>query len=169
MLRLDVKNSRELQATILAIRNAPKEIQKRIRDHTKQALLPEWQQGLREHADTRLQHRVLADTAKASVSNQNVRLASAGSAKRLSGGLSPSRNGRAVEFGIDPRKPLKYTRKNRKGGGSHTVNRRIGNAFGSRAARGNAVFPTAAALIPRFASLWIQTTVRTFYEALEGK
>lgn len=168
MIRLDVRNSRELQATLLAIRRAPSEIQKQVRQQTKAKLLPEWQKGLRERADTRLQHRVLADTAKATVSNQNVRLSSAGSAKKLSGGLQPSKNGRGVEFGASPEKYRTYDRRS-KNGGTHKVTRRTGRPMGPTNRKGNVIFPTVSELIPRFASLWVQTTIRTFYDAIEGK
>lgn len=164
MFRLDVTNSRELQAVLLAVRQAPAELQKQIRQHTKAISDPEWRKAVTEQADTRLQHRILAETTRTTPSNQNIRLASAGSAKRLSGGLSPSKNGKVVEFGANPARTVEQRSRSGK-----RYKRRMGNAFGPLTRKGNAVYPAAARMIPRIASLWVQTVVRTLHDALEGK
>lgn len=164
MFRLDVLGSRELQAALLAIRRAPSELQKQFRQHARAMVEPEWQKAVTEQASTRLQQRVLAQTAKASVSSQNVRLSSAGSASKLSGGLQPSKNGHAVEFGANANRQV--TQRSRKG---KQYTRRMGDAFGAPRRAGHAVFPAARSIIPRIASLFVQTVVRTLHDAFEGK
>jgi len=168
MLRIDINSSRELQATVLAIRQSERTIQAEIRKQTRGSILPEWQKGIREHASTRLEHRVLADTARVTVSNQNVTLKAGGLQRKLSGG------GRAVElyapteFGTDREHRSTYSATSRQGR-RYDVTRRTRRQFRPLNRRGYAVYPTAADLIPRFASLWVQTTVRTMHEIFERR
>lgn len=169
MLRIDINSSRELQATVLALRQADKKIQANVRKYTKNLLLPEWQKGLAEHAQTRMEHKVLVDTGRVSMSNQNVTLKSGGLQKKLSGGARASEIYAPVEFGTDREHRSTYTATSRKGR-NYSVNRRTRRQFRPlNGGKGYVVYPTAKALIPRFASLWIQTTIRTFHEALEGR
>ena len=95
-LSIDVYESRELQAAILGIRGANREVRKQIRRQTQSKLLPEWQKGLAERAETRLEHRVLVDTGRIKMSDQNVRMSSATVGRKLSGGLDPKTQGHAV-------------------------------------------------------------------------
>jgi hypothetical protein len=155
MLRIDAAASRELQAVILALKQADKEVQKQVRTHTKGSILPEGQKGIREHVSTRMEHRVLADTARVTVSNQNVTLKAGGLQKRLSGGARASEIYAPVEFGTN--------REHKKG------NRHTRRQFRPMNRKGYAVYPTAADLIPRFAALWVQTTVRTMHEIFERR
>jgi len=166
-LRISVKNSRELQGTIAALKTMPAEISKWIRQVTKAEMQPEWQRGVVEHARTRLDHRVLADTARMSVSNQNVSLKSASVGKSLSGGLQPKLDYGAIEFGTDREQTSTYTATSRKGKRYTVHNRHTRHQLPPRVRNGRVVYPTASDLIPRLASLWVQTTVRTFYEVWE--
>lgn len=168
MLRIDVKASRELQAVLLAVRRVPKELSAQIRQQTKGMLAPEWQKAMRENASTRLEHRVLSDTSRVSVSNQNVRISAAGLKRSATSGLSPSVVGRAVEFGADREKTSTYDRRSPKGT-RHKVTRRTRRHLRPANGKGYVFYPAAANIIPRLASLWVQTTVRVLAEAFEGK
>jgi len=165
---IDVYESRELQAAILGLRRAEKEIQRDVRKYTKDLLLPEWQKGLAERAETRLEHRVLVDTGRIKMSNQNVRMSSATVGRKLSGGLDPKTMAHAVEFGGDRSEYRSYDARSRKGK-RYTVRRRTQAQLRPRRRNGYVVYPTAKAMIPRFASLWVQVCVRRFRDALEGK
>lgn len=167
-MRLDVFQSRELLATVLAIKSVDKTLRKINRRETKRIAAPEWRKALAQHADTRLEHRVIVDTAVVSVSDQNVRIQSASKGRPLSGGFNPKADYHAVEFGADRAKATTYQRTRK--GTRHKVTRRT--AVGLRPRRwptGYVFFPTARKFVPRMASLWVQTTVRTIANALEGK
>ena len=167
-MRLDVTESRELRATIFALRGLDKTLQKMIRVKTKDIAGPEWRKALAERADTRLEHRVIHDTAVVGVTNQNVRVQSAMKGRPLSGGLHPKTHYHAVEFGAKPKKAT-YYRASRKGG-THKVTRTVGGyPLKPRRKGGYVFFPAAKEMIPRIAALWVQTTVRTIATALEGK
>lgn len=167
-MRIDVTESQELRATMLAMRTVDRTIQKMVRQQIKQTATPEWKKGLAERADTRLQHRVLVDTAVVMPSNNNLRIQSAMKGRPLSGGFEPKYDWHSAEFGVDRNKRITYTRRNVKGK-VHRVTRRVGNALPARKAGGYVFYPTAADMTPRFARLVVQTTVRTIATALEGK
>jgi len=165
---LDVLKSRELLATIYAVRSLDKTIQKMLRRETKRIAAPEWSKALAERADTRLEHRVLVDTSVVTVSNQNVRVQSASKGRPLSGGLSPKADYPAIEFGADKARKTTYTRRSPKGK-THKVTRRAATGMKPRNGNGYVFYPAAVEMIPRMARLWVQTTVRTIASALEGK
>ena len=168
VLQIDALRSREYLAVLVAIKAVPSEVRKQIRQQTKAVGQSEWQQLLREHAATRLEHRVIADTAVVSASDQNIRLQSAGKGKALSGGLQPKVDYPAVEFGANRNKVTTYTARSRKGR-SYRVTRHINAQLRWRNRKGSVFYPAGAAMIPRIASLWAQTTVRVIGEAFDGK
>lgn len=165
-MRISVTNSRELQGVIAAMKTMDRETAKAIRKYTKPELQAEWQQAVREHASTPLDHAVLADTARLSISDQNVTLKSASVGRSLAGGLSPKADYAAVEFGADRSKVETYTATSRKGK-AYRVTRHTRRQLPPIVAKGRVVYPAAADIIPRIASLWVQTVVRTFYETIE--
>lgn len=166
--RISVFNSKELQGVILLMKGVDREIAKQIRRVTKPMVQAEWGKAIAERTSTRLEARVLADTARVAVSDQNVTLKSAGIGRKLSGGLLPSQSYAAVEFGADRSTRRGYDATNKQGT-SYTVNRRTRMQLRPRKASGYVVFPAAAEVIPRLASLWVQTVVRTFHEQIEKR
>lgn len=166
-LRIDARFSPELLATLAAIRAVPKTLQKMIRTQTKRVAGPEWTKALSQHADTRLERRVIVDTAVVSVSNQNVRIQSANKGRPLSGGLNPKQDWPAVEFGAQQQQPTTYNRKTKHG--TNRVTRHTTRQLKPRRKGGYVFWQTAKEMVPRLGRLWVQTTVRTLGTALEGK
>lgn len=165
-MRIDVFKSPELLATIYALRSIDKTLQAQIRKATRSVAEPEWKKALAERALTKIEHRVIVDTARISASNQNVRAQAANVGRPLVGGLNPKIYYPAVEFGVKNKKAT-YNRTSRKGK-RHKVTRTIGT--GLPAPRKNGPFwGSAKEMVPRLARLWVQTTVRTIATALEGK
>lgn len=167
IIQIDASASREFQALILGIRLLPRELAKQIRQHSKAVVEPEWQKAIVQHATTRQDVRVLADTARATVSNQNVKLRAGHLARKLSGGAKVSELGRLVEFGTYHEKYRTY--QSRRGSTTYTTKRRVRRGVPDRVKNGRMFFPAAAEIIPRIAALWTQTAVRTIHEAFEGK
>lgn len=172
-VRISVWNSRELLATILAIRQAPTEMQKQIRQQTKTITSEEWKRAMGEHASTvnaaRVTSRVLVQTARVAVSNQNVRLSSATVGRRLKGGLEPKVHYYALEFGANPDTRTTYTATSRKGRKFTVHQRHTARQLPRRLKAGWVFGPAVADMVPRIAALWVQTTVRVIAEAFEGK
>lgn len=172
--RIDIEGSRELKAAVLALRSAAKEVRANVRRYSRELMLPEFRRELAQRAtDSRTQARVLVDASRITVSDQNVRMRSATGRRPLSGGLVPSAQGSAFEFGSNRRTDTTYWRTARKRSGGagkrHKVTRDTQAQLPRFRKRGWAFYPTVADLIPRFASLWVQTSIRTTLDALERR
>ncbi len=150
-----------LRDLAFTMREVPTEVKRQIGKATKQAARPIWFQEVREHAHTRIQQRVLVNSADVSATARNVTLMS-GAKGTLSSGTPVRTLVRSTEFGMNPGKRI--AQKSAKG---TTYERRAGNAFGPNRRGGYVVYPAVSDSLPRFASLWVQTTRRTVHESLE--
>lgn len=168
-MRISVYQSRELLAVTTGLKNFTREVQTEIRRHTKAMAQPEWQKAVTENASTRLEQRVLAQTARVQVSSQNVQLQSARVGRKLSGGLDPKAYWYRVEFGGYQKFVRKGIKATSRLGNEYTYNRRTLVQFRPYKKTGYVVYQAAAEIIPRIASLWVQTTIRTLAEIIEGK
>lgn len=162
-IRVSARSSAALRATVLAIKSVDRDLRREIRTGVRTVALGEWARALDRSASTTLERRVIADTARITASDQNVRIRAAGARRRVTtGGLRPAEYGRAVEFGADRGKRTTYRRK------GHPVTRHTARQMRPRNRSGYVFFPTAAEMVPRLLALWVQTTVRTIAEALEA-
>lgn len=161
MTRLGFDN-KELLATALLLKGMEKPLAKQINAQTKRVVVPEWKKALAGTATTKREQKVLASTATVDVKNYGVVLKSGVSSKRLSGGIRASEIARATEFGAN--RFLINRARSRKG---KTYRRHTQRQFVTYLKTGRAVYPAAAEMIPRIAALWVQTTVRTFWEELK--
>lgn len=143
-----------LRDLAVVYRVVPAELRKQINRATKTAAQPIWKTETAERATTRIQQRSLVDTAKVGVTNRNVFL--------RSGGGRYAALASAAEFGRPTAAPIKSRSKRGK-----AYQRTTGSLFGDRNQRGKVVFPASRESISRFASLWIQTSIRTLHEAGE--
>ena len=143
-----------LRDLAVVYRVIPADVRKQINRATKSAAQPIWKTETAERATTRIQQRALVDTAKVGVTNRNVFL-------RAGGGKYAALQS-AAEFGRPAAAPI--TSRSKRG---KTYKRTTGSLFGDRDRRGKVVFPASRDSISRFASLWIQTTIRTLHEAGE--
>lgn len=148
---------------LLAVRSVPTEVRQEIAKSTKKASEPIWFEEVRSGAATRMQQRVLVDSARVGVTQRNVFLRS-GSVGKLRSGTAVSRLADGAEFGVGAGKVITST--SSKG---TKYKRRLGNAFPRPKRGGHVVYPAAKRSIPRFASLWVQTAVRTILDAFDGK
>lgn len=161
MARISFLIDSPLKDLQLVMRALPDEVRKQIPAHTKTAAEPIWKQETAQRSTSRLQVRVLSDSARVGVTQRNVLLRSGGQG-RLSSGTAVSDLVRSAEFGANPERPV--TARSRKG---KTYTRRMGHKFGNLNRHGNVVYPAAWASLSRFGSLWIQTTYRTVHEQIE--
>lgn len=167
-LRISVFDSKYLQAAVLAIRSANTGLQAEIRKYTKAELAPAWAEQMHENASTRLEAYALADTARVSVSNQTVRLSAGTVNAGLSGGLDVKKNYAPIEFGADQKSVSTFTSTSANGR-KFKVTRHNHRQFAAPRRNGYLFYPTVASLVPRFASLWVQTAMRTIGDAIDGR
>lgn len=159
--RISVLVSRDLGVLLQALAQAEPEMRKQIRRFTKPMVEPVWAEAVRGRTSTALEVRALSDTARVAVSDQNVMLKSATIGKV--NGVPASVLAPGAEFGANPDKQIKT--RSRKG---TPYTRRRGRQFKLPRRKGYVVFPAASEVIPRIASLWMQTAIRTFAEQVEG-
>lgn len=168
MLRVSAYSSRELLAVLRGLRNLDRDTKKVLRRELKGMAEQAWKQALAQSADTKLEHRVLVDSGRVRVSDQNVRLTSASLSRSLRGGLKPSQSFGPVEFGANRRPGATETATSVRGK-SFTRRRDPYRSFKAPNRRGYVVYPAAASVIPRVLAMYVQTFVRAIHEALEGK
>lgn len=159
--RISVLVSKELMTLAQATRQMEPEMRKQIRAHTRPVAEPVWKEAVLGNSQTRLEVRALANTSRVAVSDSNVLLKSGGVGKV--GKVPASTIVRGVEFGADPNKVIRSSRNGK------PYTRRRGRQFKLPRSRGYVVYPAAREVIPRIASLWIQTAIRTMHEVLEQK
>ena len=113
-----------LRDLALAMRAVPADIKKQIGQQTKAAAKPIWFEETRGRAATRVQQRVLVNSADVSVTARNVTLKSGGKGK-LSSGTPAALLARSAEFGMNPGKQI--ASKSKKG---KAYTRSAGSTFG---------------------------------------
>lgn len=159
--RISLLVSKDLGTLVQAAGTLDREVRGRLRAHTKGAAQPIWQDEITHRTGTRLQTRVLVDSARLAVSDTNVTLKSAQVGK-LRSGTPRATLASAAEFGGNPGKQIRQ--RSRRG---KVYTRRLGNAFGAPRRKGNVFHPAFADAVPRVASLWLQTAIRTVAETFE--
>ncbi|GAB6857870.1 hypothetical protein [Microbacterium xylanilyticum] len=158
--RISLLVSRDFQVLVQAARSLPGEVRKQLRAQTRRVIEPAFQEEMRSRAGTRLESRVLLDTARVAVRDDNVILRTATIGKVH--GTPSSVLASGTEFGMDPgRIVATHSRKGK------PYKRRIGPVFRSRAKRGHVFFPSVQAFIPRAGALMFQTVYRTVAETFE--
>lgn len=162
-MQISVFESAALQGTVLALKGMDRDLAAQIRKATKDVSQAEWTKDLARHASTTLENKVLVDTARVTVSNQNITLKAGQLKKKLHpGGPARSLLTPSVEWGSAADRNIKSTSSLGK-----PYTRKQGSTFRARNRKGYVAHQAAAGIIPRIASLWVQTTVRTFHEAIE--
>ncbi len=165
-LRISVLASKELQQAVTVLKGADVEIQKQIRSALRTVTSPEWQEAVRGQTATAQEVKVLADTARVLASSQTITLRAGHLSKPLSGGAKPSDIVKAVEFGAPRNSTNTYQTRSAKGR-AYSATRHTSRQFRGPSRSGYAVYPAASKMIPRMAALFVQTTIRTFYELYE--
>ncbi|NNC10341.1 hypothetical protein HII28_00380 [Planctomonas sp. JC2975] len=169
LLSVSTKTSEALDATVKGLQLLDKNVQTQIRQETKLLGQEEWTGLVARHlAGDSLQSTVLGETSKLQFSNQNVMLQSGASTRRMTGGATPAELARQEEFGANRNRLTAYRRRTRKGKTQQIIRHTTHPLMPIRR-NGWTVYPAAAEFIPRIASLWVQTFMRTVYEAFEGK
>ena len=162
---LDVRQSPELQAALLAFKLASRELKTTLRTGSRQAINAEWVPALTSRAGT-FQTKVLVKGARAKVGNEGFSLTAATSSKALSGGLIPSQQWAGAEFGATPKKQTITTRSRK--GKAYTMTRTINRQFAARTKQGRVVFDAASTVGTTAVRLWVRAIVDGYTNAAGG-
>lgn len=167
---LSVRDHRELQAVVLAMKAADRTLRTDINRATVETGNRIWQPLVQAHATTNMDTRMLAVGARVKAGNPPVAMA-ANSRRAVGRGrrLVPADLWHAWEFGADVAERVTYERRNRTTGGTHKVTRRTRAGLPRRTRKGRVVYPAFAQAAPRMVSLWVQLVVKKYAEAAEGR
>jgi hypothetical protein len=154
---LDVRGSRELQATILALRQSEREIRLNINKTARSKIRPVWQAELGARARTRLERRVIAQGARATASDRGVQLVAATRTRPLAGGLQPAWDWAGVEFGAKVQRIR--VRQRSRGGRPYTRPLTINRQFKPRQRYGMVAFDAASKTGTKLVAMWVRTVV----------
>lgn len=154
---LDIRGSRELQATVLSLRAAQRTIRTGINKNVRAKINPLWRGELAQRAHTPLEQLVVASGARATASDRGVTLYAATSRRPLSGGLVPSDNPWGVELGAHRRR-VEVSQRSRSG---RTYRRplTVGAQFKPRQRDGMVAMDAASETGTRVVALWVHTVV----------
>lgn len=154
-----------IRAAVLALKAADRGLRSEINKATRTTMTPVWKDLINTRARTRQSKKVLNAGVRIKAGNPPAGVA-ASSKRKLRGGLVPADSWQAIEFGAPPDKVTTYDRRS-PSGGTHKVTRHTTRQLPARAPKGHVVYPAVKAFVPRLVSLWVQTIVRTYYDAAE--
>lgn len=154
----------QLRAAVLAMKRADSTIRRDISARMRQTMNPAWRSEVTQHLTGagRMEARMLTPGVRIAAGNPP-RLVAASSRRKVGNGLVPDANAAGFEFGASD---AVRRVKNRQG---HSYQRHVMRHLPGRNRRGRVVYPAAARILPRVASYWVQSVVRAFMDAAEGK
>lgn len=154
---LDVEQSPELQAAVLALSLMNRDLKREIAQEARPGLTALWSQGIAERASTPAERAVLVPSARVSVGDRRIRASAATSRRKLSGGLVPSEQWPGFEYGAAVKEATVHGTSPR--GKSYTYRRRVNTQFGARVKKGRIAMRAAGDLGPAIVSGWVQLIV----------
>ncbi|GAA4178944.1 hypothetical protein [Gryllotalpicola koreensis] len=162
---LSVRGSRELQAVLLALRGAQREVRNDINKTARQKARPMWTEALAAHIENVHDEPMIVRGASVAVGVRQVRLKAAQSRKPLRGGLDPATNWAADEFGTRNRQKT-YTRTSTRGR-RYEVTAWVGRSLPGRQKHGRVAMAAASIVGTKIVGLWVRVVVDTFRAAAQ--
>lgn len=158
-------SSKELRASVLAMRAASKDVRKKINDDMRATFNPVWQKAVADNVGgfSRAEAMMLKGTRIAA--GNPPELYAARSRARFGRALKPIENWQLVEWGVGRNRKTTYTRRTRHG--THEVTRKTMTGWPKRTRGGRIAHPAANELKPRILSYWTQSIIRAFLDAAE--
>lgn len=156
-----------LRAAVLAMKRADSGVRRDVAARMRETMNPAWRQAVESRARTNMDARILGKGARIGGGNPP-QLVAASSTRKLSGGIAPNTDWQAYEFGANREKTATYTTHSRKGK-AYKVTRHTARQLPPRTARGRVLYPAAAEILPRVAAYFVQSVVRAFMDAADGR
>jgi len=169
---ISAKSSVEVRAAAAAFRLAPKEIKRAVTTGTKEAFKDDWQRAVRTAASRGpggpQRAQMLRNAGSVNIiGTQPLKLAAYKSG-RLKGGLTSKDEYYAYEFGDAHKDHVRYASHSRSGR-RYVMVRRTQEQLPPRVKEGYSVYPVVSGFIPRIVSFWVQSIVRSYYDAFAAK
>ncbi len=163
--------SKELQATILALKIVGKDLRKEILKRTRELILKDWDRAVADEISTVggdiYATRLTMRNTRVKVGTQGFTLqAATRGTKATSGGLISSKHYYLAEFGAD-KKVVPVN--GRRGATSYQYKRTVNTGFQRRVKNGRYAFKAGGKIMNRALALYTQTCIQMVYEAFERK
>lgn len=149
-----------MQAAVLGMRQAQREVKNNINREARKRMKPEWTAALNRNAASRKERAVLVRGGRVTSSDRGIRLIGATSTRPLRGGLVPASQWAGFEFGMTPKVRTFQQRSPR--GLTYTRSMVVGRQFGRRLRNGRVVFESASQVGTKLAGIWVRTIVDGF-------
>lgn len=164
-----VWDSKELQATIIALKIVGKDLRKDILKQTRELILNDWDTAVADEISTVggdiYGTRLTMRNTRVKVGTQGFTLqAATRGTKATSGGLISSKQYYLAEFGAD-KKVVPVN--GRRGATTYQYKRTVNTGFQRRVKNGRYAFKAAGKIMNRALALYTQTTIKMVYEAFE--
>lgn len=163
--------SKELQATILALKIVGKDLRKEILKRTRELILKDWDRAVADEISTVggdiYATRLTMRNTRVKIGTQGFTLqAATRGTKATSGGLISSKDYYLAEFGADKKVvPVQ----GRRGNTSYNYKRTVNTGFQRRVKNGRYAFKAGGKIMNRALALYTQTCIQMVYEAFERK
>lgn len=163
---VSVWDSKQIQATILALKVARKDLRKEIYARARRLILPEWNESIATliGGDKFASQMILRNT-RVKLGNSIQLEAATRTKATVSGGLSPDPYFYLAEFGAVPKV---VDVQGRRGDTRYTYKRKVNTGLKARTRHGRYGYKAAGKMITRTISLWVESTWQVLYEALEA-
>lgn len=169
--RFSVWDSRELQAAILALRAANREIRKEIYKRTRELILPDWRESISaeigSQKNAKLGYALIMNSTRVSVGTQDIRLQAATSSRKAPGtNLTPRADYFLYEYGGTPRVAQV---KGRRGQTNYRYSRTVNTGLPPKTKYGRGADKAASKMVTRTIALWVASIVQIYNDAGRGK
>lgn len=156
----------QLRAVAAVLATLEPELRRQTNRHVRAALAPMWKAAVDRHVHTTLDRKVIAQGARIAAGNPPTAIA-ASSRRPLDGGLIPTDEWAAIEFGGLRNKVTTYSM--RTPAGSRSVRRHASRQLPERNKGGRVAFPALKEVAPQMFSLLAATVVRTVLDEVERR
>ena len=153
--RIDVRDSRELQATLLALKRADRDLRKTLYGNARKELSNAWLPALKRRTRTNLESQIMLKGTATKVGLDGFRMRAATSKRKFSNGLIPAFDWPGAEFGARNRRG-KYTRR------GAPVERMLNRQFRNRQKDGQIAFDAASEIGTKLVASFVKSIVHTF-------
>lgn len=159
---------KEFRAAALALRQVEQPVRKAINQDMRATMAPAWLDTLRAHQGGDKRLAMLLSGARLAAGNPPSLVAAASTRRWGTTRLIPAEHWPGFEFGSTGSRDVTYSR-TYAGGRPHQVTRNVLSGHPPRRRKGRTIGPAVGDVLPRIASYWVQSIVRTVMNAAEGK
>lgn len=159
---------RELRAAVLALKQVDRDLKRDVNKRMRDTMNPVWKGALGDHVSWAPEQALLKGARIAAGNPPTMYAANAKRPWRSGSTLVPRDHWHALEYGSSSQAFTTYQRRSPRGT-VHQVTRRTKAHLKPRRRAGYVIGPSVAETLPRLASLFVQSVVRSVLDALEER